>query len=349
LTKNATRLALALLLVLPVLVAAGCGGSEEVPTDAVAVVDGTEIARADLDALMKQAQKSYASQKQEFPKAGTPEFQSLQTQAVAFLVQRIQFEQQADELGVKVTEADVEKRVQQVLQQEYLGGDESKLAAELTKQGYTQASFRDALRALVLRDKLVAEITKDVKVDEAEIKASYEENKSQYVVPESREVRHILLAVKKADGSVDYAKSRALADDVYAQLENGADFAALAKKYSADDASKDNGGKYSVYRGQTVAPFEQTAFNLDLREISRPVKTEYGYHLIEPLGAVKAGSVTPLAEARKQIEQELLESKRNEALTEWAAEIRKDYDGKVQYAAGFEPPETESPTTTAQD
>jgi len=345
------RLALASLLVVPALAAAGCSGSDEVPTDAVAVVDGTEIPRAEFDALVDRARKSYVAQKQAFPKAGTPEFQSLQTQAVAYLVQRVQYEQQAEQLDVTVSEAEVEKRVQQVLKQPFFKGDKAKLAAELTKQGYTDEQFRADLRSLALRDALVARITKDVKVDDAAVKAYYEQNQAQYTVQESRDVRHILLSVRKKDGAVDYPASRTLADDVYTQLTGGGDFAALAKKYSQDPGSKDNGGKYTVARGETVAPFEQTAFNLDVGELSRPIRTEYGYHVIEPLGATKPGHVTPLAEARARIAKELRSTKQNEAVTEWAAEIRKEYDGKVQYAVGFEPPATEDTetTTTQQD
>ena len=346
------RLAFALLLVIPALVAAGCSGSDEVPTDAVAVVDGTEIPRAEFDALLNRARMSYTAQKQAFPKAGTPEFQSLQTQAVAYLVQRVQYEQQADQLGVTVSDAQVDERVQQVLKQPFFKGDKDKLAAELEKQGYTEQQFRADLRALALRDALVAKITKDVKIDDAAVKAYYDQNQAQYTVKESRDVRHILLSVRKKDGAVDYAKSRTLADDVYAQLDGGGDFASLAKKYSQDPGSKDNGGKYTVNRGETVAPFEQSAFVLEVGELSRPVRTEYGYHLIEPIGPVKPGHVTPLPEVRATILKELRSTKQNEAVTEWAAEIRKDYDGKIQYAAGFEPPpapdETET-TTTQQD
>jgi foldase protein PrsA len=345
------RLVFALLIVVSALAAVGCSGSDEVPTDAVAVVDGTEIPRAEFDSLIDRARKSYSAQKQAFPKAGTPEFQSLQTQAVAYLVQRVQYDQQAEELGVTVTDAEVDKRVQQVLKQPYFKGDEKKLAAELTKQGYTNEQFRADLRALALRDKLVDKITKDVKIDDAAVKAYYEQNQAQYTVKESRDVRHILLSVRTKDGKVDYAKSRTLADDVYAQLGDGGDFAALAKKYSQDPGSKDNGGKYTVNRGETVAPFEQSAFNLEVGELSRPVRTEYGYHLIEPIGPVKPGHVTPLPEVRGTIQKELRSTKQNEAVTEWAAQIRKDYDGKIQYAAGFEPPATEDTetTTTQQD
>jgi parvulin-like peptidyl-prolyl isomerase len=347
-----TRLALASLLLVPAaLVLAGCSGSDSVPTDAIAVVDGTEVPRTQLDALMMRAKRSYQANKQDFPKAGTTDYQSLQTQAVAYLVQSIQYEQVAEDLGVTVTDAEVDKRVQQVLDQPPFNGDRKKLDAELEKQGYSQAAFRAELRSLALRDELVEKLTASAKVTKADIAAYYEQNKSTYSVPESREVRHILLAVRKPDGSVDFVKSKALADDVYEQLKSGGDFTALAKKYSQDPGSKDNGGKYTVRRGETVAPFEQTAFNLDVGAVSRGIKTEYGYHLIEPLGEPKPGSVTPLAKVSGEIESQLLDQKKQEILTEWAAKVQKDYDGKVQYAAGFEPPDTEAPetTTTAQD
>ena len=351
-TKTATRLALLCLLTVTAVGLAGCGGSEGVPTDAVAVVNGTEVTRAELDGLVDRARKAYSSQKQAFPKAGTAEFQSLQDTAVAYLVQRAEYEQLAEDQGIKVSQAEIDKRVQAVLKQPYFGGDQKKLDAELKKQGYSNAQFRADIRALVLRDKLVAEVVKNIKIDDATAKAYYDANSDQYTVQDSREVRHILLSVHKQDDSIDWAKSRAQADDVYSQLKNGGDFAALAKKYSQDPGSKDNGGKYTVARGQTVAPFEQTAFNLDVGELSRPVKTEYGYHLIEPLGEIQVGHITPFTQVYKKIKADLRSSKKQEAITEWAAKLEKDYKGKIEYAVGFEPPATETPTTTtttAQD
>ena len=84
-------------------------------------------------------------------------------------------------------------------------------------------------------------------------------------------------------------KTKAKADDIYDQLKGGADFAALAKKYSEDTGSKANGGKLTISKGQTVAPFDQTAFLLKTNEISQPVKTEFGYHVIQPIGDGEAG------------------------------------------------------------
>ena len=100
-----SRLVLALCALTFALVLGGCGGgSDDVPANAVAVVDGEEIAKSDYDGLIAQAKKSYTNQKREFPKAGSQEFQTLKNQAVQFLVQREQFEQEAADMDVEVTE-----------------------------------------------------------------------------------------------------------------------------------------------------------------------------------------------------------------------------------------------------
>ena len=100
--KNFSRFLLLLCALVP-LALAGCGGGDEdVPADAVAVVDGEQIAKTDYDALINQAKKSYQNQKREFPKAGSQEFQTLKNQAVQFLVQREQFEQEAQNLDVEI-------------------------------------------------------------------------------------------------------------------------------------------------------------------------------------------------------------------------------------------------------
>jgi len=318
------------------LVAAGCGDTDEVPADAVAVVDGTPITKASLDELLARAKKSYTAQQREFPKAGTAEYQSLQSQAVAYLVQREEYANEADELGITITDEEITKKVAEVKKQ-YFENDQKKFEAGLKQQGYTEAALRDDIRSQLVSEKIYERVTKDVKVSDADLQKHYASNKSQYTVAESRAVRHILV------------KTKAEADKLHDQLESGADFAALAKQSSLDPGSKDQGGKLTVSRGQTVAPFDKAAFSLETNQLSDPVKTEFGYHLIQPLAAVKAGSVTPFAQVKAQIRSQLVEERKNTAVSDWAKEIEEKYDGKVNYAAGFEPPDTsttEEETTT---
>ena len=320
------------------LVAAGCGDTDEVPADAVAVVDGTTITKASLEELLARAKKSYTAQKRDFPKAGTAEYQTLQNQAVAYLVQREEYANEADELGIKVSDEEITKKVDEVKKQ-YFENDQKKFEAGLKQQGYTVEALREDLVSQLISQKIYESLTKSVKVSDAELQKYYDENKTQYSVAESRAVRHILV------------KTKAEADAIHSQLESGADFAKLAKENSLDPGSKDQGGKLTVSRGQTVAPFDKAAFSLETNELSDPVKTEFGYHLIQPLAAVKAGSVTPFAEVKAQIRTQLAEERKNKAVSDWATEIEKKYKDKVTYAAGFQPPDTsttEEETTTGE-
>jgi foldase protein PrsA len=330
--KRSLMLAAAALAALT-LVAAGCGDSDEVPAEAVAVVDGTEITRASLDDLLARAKKSYTAQQRTFPKAGTAEYQSLQTQAVAYLVQQVEYAREADALGVEVTEAQITKKIDEVKKQ-YFSNDAKKFKDGLAEQGYTEQTLRGDIRSQLITEGIYKKITDGVKVSAADVRGYYDKNPAEYKVPESREVRHILV------------KTKAQADKLHSQLEDGANFTVLAKRNSLDPGSKDQGGKLTITRGQTVEPFDKAAFSLATNELSAPVKTEFGYHLIQPLKAVKPGSTTPFAQVQAQIKTKLESEKKNTAVDDWVADIQKEYKEKVTYAAGFEPPDT---TTTGDE
>ena len=332
------RLAAVVLVALAVLVATACGSSSDkqsVPENAVAVVDGTTVTKSELDALLARAQKTYKAQKRAFPKAGTAEYQALQTQAVAFLVQRAEYNNRAADLKLTVTDKEITDRINQIKTQSF-GGSQAKLDAQLKAQGYTPESLKADIKAQLISEKIYASVTKDAKVSDADITKYYNQNKSQYQTGESRDVRHILV------------KSKAQANKIYDQLKAGASFAALAKKYSIDPGSKNNGGKLTIVRGQTVAPFDATAFNLSTNVVSRPIKTQYGYHVIQPISDVRPPTTTPLKQAKPQIEATLLEKSKNDAITKWTTETKDFFAKKVAYATGFAPPAaaTSSAATT---
>lgn len=326
------------------LVASACGGGSSVPSGAVAVVDGTEISRTDLDKLIERAKTAAEASKQEFPKVGTPEYQSVQTQYVAFLVQRVQFQQAADELGITVTDKEVDKALDDFVKDRFKG-DRQEYEKALKAQSLSEEDFRETVATSVLAQEIFDDVTKDVKVSEQDVAAYYTQNLTQYQTPAARDVRHILIAEKNADGQLDFAKSKAEADRIYSELQDGADFAALAKKSSADPGSKDSGGKLTISKGQTVPEFDKTAFELKQGVVSRPVKTTYGYHLIEALSPVRKETVTTLAKVRDSIRATLLQEKRTKVMTAWADDLRKKNEGKVSYSAGFEPPELPAATT----
>ena len=109
-----------------------------------------------------------------------------------------------------------------------------------------------------------------VQITDADYEQAYNQTQSQFKTPEQVDVRHILVKTKEQ------------ALDIKKQLEGGADFAALAKKYSDDPGSKDNGGLYkNVEHGKMVAEFDKAAFELPVGKISDPVQTSFGYHILK--------------------------------------------------------------------
>jgi len=323
---------LTLVLALLALGLAGCGGGEEnVPDGAVALVDGEEITKAEFDALMSRAKTSYAQNRRDFPKVGTPEYKTLQNQAVQYLVQQEKYRQEAEELDIEVTDKEVADRLNQVRQQ-YFGGKQAEFEKNLKQQGLTLEQVRREIEAQLISEKIYEKVTEGVKVTDAEVEKYYNEHKEQYKVAESRDVRHILVA------------NRPLANRLRGQLQNGASFGALAKKHSADPGSKENGGKLTVRRGETVAPFDKAAFSLDKGQLSQPVKTQFGWHLIEPVGDVKPASTTPLEDVKEQIRQQLLQERRQKAIADWSKGLNDEYDDQIAYQVGYAPPATTGTT-----
>ena len=153
-------------------------------------------------------------------------------------------------------------------------------------------------------------IQNDIQPSEAELQNLYRVTLDKFQTPERVKVRHLLL---KSDATND-AQVKAKIDDLEKQLKNGADFAELAKKYSQDPGSATKGGDLDwVVRGQTVKEFEAAAFSLPLKQISQPVKTTYGYHILEVMEKQAARTI-PFDEAKSDLIAQIRKQKVNDLL-----------------------------------
>ena len=323
--------------------AAGCGGggNGSVPSDAVAKVGSTPISKSTLTALMNVAFARYKAQKQPVPKVGTTQYSQLRDQAVTFLVQEEELTQEGKKLGVMVTQKDLDKRVD-LITKTYYHGNEKKLEDTLKKDDITLSDLEQYnLKPQLLSEKLEAKVTENVKVSTTDAKKYYDQNKASFTTPKTREVRHILVS------------SKSLADQIETKLKNGESFAKLAKKYSKDTGSAQQGGKLCVAHGgssgacsQTVPPFDKASFSLKTNEISQPVKSVYGYHIIQALGPVKPAHTQTFKEVESQIKSNLAQQQKQVAWSNWLAKVKKDYEGKVSYQTGYAPATTSTPTVT---
>ena len=152
-----------------------------------------------------------------------------------------------------------------------------------------------------------ARLEDKIQVSDGDLQGYYSQHQDQYRIPETVTVRHILIKTPPpgADGKVDQKgidAAKAKAQDIQKQLKGGADFGDLAKKYSEDPGSAQNGGLLPpITRGRTVAEFEQAAFNTPKGQTTDIIRTSYGFHIIR-VEDKQAARQKPLEEVKVQIE-----------------------------------------------
>ncbi|GLH67241.1 peptidylprolyl isomerase [Geothrix edaphica] len=230
--------------------------------------------------------------------------------------------------GEPITEADFQAAFRLLPQQEQMqilmlqGGKEefvkrmaeSKLLAvkakrmDLDKTPAFQRALDRTKDDLLAREFLAKEgesLQKKLVVSEADVQAFYEKNKDRFKQPELASVRHILVSVKqegKAEGMTE-AEAKARVAKIQAELKKGAKFEDLAKKYSDDPGSKENGGLYEDADPSSWVPeFGTAARTQPIGKVGAPVKTQFGYHLIK-VESRKAARQVPFEEAKSVAEQ----------------------------------------------
>jgi len=339
-------LALSILAAMLVIVAAGCGS---LPKSAVAEVNGKVITREDLDRAIEDLKAQYAQQGG-FPEADTPEYSALQKQVAERLVNEEILWFEADKIGISVSDEEVNNQLDQYKQQ--AGGDEQ-FNTQLQQQNYTVDKLKDQIRKSLLFQKLYPEVTKDAaQVTDEQAQQYYDANPTMFQQPETRTVRHILVA------------DEATANTVEARLAAGEDFSTLAFELSTDPSKDPEGanltpekrdpektclklgtcgslGSVPTTNSGFVPEFEAAMKKLALNEISAPVKTSFGYHIIQVTEIKPAGQQT-FAEVKEDLKQGLATENQRTAFEAWFNGIKGEYN--VTYADEFKPEPT-TPTT----
>ena len=197
--------------------------------------------------------------------------------------------------------------------------DELRKYYEATKPTYQVPEKRDL--GIVIVDQ--AKLEQTIQPTDADLQRLYTENKDTYRLPERVNVRHILLKADEKDPKQE-AAVKAKANDLVKQLRaaKGANFAEMVKKYSEDPGSAAKGGEYDgVVRGQMVAEFEKAAFSLKVNEISDPVKTTYGYHILQVLAHEQA-QLKPFNDVKAQLAAEYRKQRVNDLMQQLSDKVQ---------------------------
>lgn len=200
---------------------------------------------------------------------------------------------------------------------------------KLDRDPAVQSKIEDIMNAVLAQEFLQRELEGEVDTTDDEIESYYKDHKDEFIDPESVKARHILLKVPEGADKKAWEEAESRAKDIKERLKKGEDFAELAKKHSDDPGSKDRGGDLGFFtKGRMKPEFESVAFSLKQGEFSDPVKTNFGYHIIE-VQEKKAANIKTLADVQAQIRQTLQTEKQQQLQSALIERLKAKYPVKV--------------------
>lgn len=213
--------------------------------------------------------------KNSFPKGKAPDAAALRQAAIEQLIDKKLILQIAQRNNITASDAEIDQMVAQIAQGRGISTD--KVYADIAKEGISRQFLRKTIAENIIVNKITQqEVMNAAQVSNEEVARFLAQN-PQIPTVTQYEVRHILL---KAEGRSDQ-QARAELLKIRSQLQKGASFDALAAKYSQDDASAQNGGRIGwISRGMSAPEFDQALQGLKVGQISAPIKSGFGWHLM---------------------------------------------------------------------
>lgn len=184
----------------------------------------------------------------------------------------------------------------------------------------------ERLKSARLLNKMLSD---DKSLDEALLKQKFEENKASFDTPERIKARHILIKLKPDASAAEQARVKAEADKIAKAARGGADFAKLAKEKS-DGPTKENGGDLGIFaRGKMDPEFENVAFGLKAGQVSDPVKTSFGYHIIKVEEKLAPASPT-YEEVKDQVAKKFKPQLERERFEKFLGSLEEKYKVEIK-------------------
>ena len=258
----------------------------------------------------------------------------LRKEAMEEMIEQELVRQAAEAAGIEVTDVEVDTAIAEI-SQPFESVDE--FNRRIQSEGFTPESYREHIRRMIAAKKYLDAIRMGVaEISDEALETYYRENASRLTFPEQVRVRHILLTWKPMGTTDDRAAIRKQMQPILERARAGEDFAALVSEFSDDYATRQNGGDTGLFRrGQMAPAFENAAFALKQGEISDPVETSFGVHILR-LEEHKEAYLLPLDEIREKLRDHVREEKMEAAVEQEIERLRNE--GEVEILIALERP-----------
>nr|WP_290822656.1 peptidylprolyl isomerase [Halomonas sp.] len=288
------------------------GGERQMLDRIVAVVNDSAIMRSDLDRRLDQAINQISAQGEDAPGRDEIEEQVLDQ----MVLEEIQL-QMARDANLSIDDTDLNRQVRDIAESNDM--TLQAFADRLEAEGTSLAQVREEIRREMLtRQVQQRQVGQRVSVTNRDVERFLEERGGDVNQAETR-ARHILVGVGSGRSE---SQAQAFVEQAMARLEQGESFATVALEMSDDQGSAVNGGDLGWLRpGQTVPEFDEAMSELDVGEVSSPVRSQFGYHIIEVLD--RRRSSVSNQDMREQVRQAIFQRRANQEVDTWKREIRE--------------------------
>jgi peptidyl-prolyl cis-trans isomerase SurA len=251
-------------------------------------------------------------------------------------------DQEVREAKIVIDDKQVDLGVQDVMKRYNLNADQ--LATAIANEGLSLIDYREQMRKQLGRFQLMREkVAKLVKVNDSDVRSEYDRMARDEGKEIEVHVRHIVVSVTESAPQPEVDKAFATASAIAVEARQpGVDFAQLAKEKSQGSSAADGGDLGFFRRGAMVPAFEKVAFNLKVGEVSDPVRTGVGWHVIK-LEERRAVGLLPIADLRPQIEEKLRREQGERASQQYVKSLRQGAVVEIKLGPPAETAEKKTP------